>query len=214
LKAWQRYAVYLLTGEWHIHTNYTDGENSVEEYCQKAVEMGVPLLVFSEHVRRSLDYDFHAFLGEVEAAKKKYPKLIILTGCEAKVLESGELDAAHETLSQCEIVLMAFHSFPRDTNKYLAALKVALANPLVSMWAHPGLFLARNNMVLGKAEIEEITDIACRNDVLIETNAKHEMPPHEWVQLMAGRCTFVRGSDVHSLNDLQLRNDGRALGSR
>ena len=36
----EEYSQYLLSGEWHIHTNYSDGENSVDDYCKRAVELG------------------------------------------------------------------------------------------------------------------------------------------------------------------------------
>jgi DNA polymerase (family 10)/putative hydrolase len=85
MKTWKKYVDYLLEGEWHIHTNYTDGKNTVFEYCEKAVEIGIPLLAFTEHVRKELTYDFNQFLNEIEEAREEFD-LIILSGCEAKVL--------------------------------------------------------------------------------------------------------------------------------
>lgn len=122
-KNWMKYADYLRTGQWHIHTNYTDGENSVDDCCQQAIASKIPLVVFSEHVTRNLDYDFKALQREIELARQKYPGLIILSGCEAKVLETGELDVTQEVLDLSEIVLMAFHSFPADGYLYYQALK-------------------------------------------------------------------------------------------
>ena len=89
-----KYANYLYTGQWHIHTNYTDGDNSVDNYCRQAIASKIPLVVFSEHVRRNLNYDFHSWLSEIKQARRKYTGLIILSGCEVKVLETGELDVS------------------------------------------------------------------------------------------------------------------------
>lgn len=55
-----KYADLIPLGDWHLHTNYTDGENTVEEYCEQAVKNGLKLLVFSEHVRRELIYSYRA----------------------------------------------------------------------------------------------------------------------------------------------------------
>jgi len=200
-KNWMEYEPYLLTGEWHIHTNYTDGHNSVDEYCDKALKLGIPLVVFSEHVRRRLDYDFNALLKEIELARRKYPELIILPGCETKVLETGELDVSDEIMGQCEIVLMAFHSFPVDVSRYYDALRTALANPRVDVWAHPGLFLARNGLTLSKGQIEEIFSIARQNSVLIELNARYDMPPKEWLDILKDKAKFVKGNDTHGLDE-------------
>lgn len=202
-KNWMKYKPYLLSGEWHIHTNYTDGSNSVNEYCKEALKLGIPLIVFSDHVRRKLDYDFHALLSEIELAQKKYPELIILSGCEAKVLENGKLDVSDEILRRCEIVLMAFHSFPARAHHYYNAVKIALTNPMVDIWAHPGLFLIRNNLELEGHQIEEILEIAYINDVLIELNSKYNVPLKEWRGILTGKLKFVKGNDIHSLKDLQ-----------
>lgn len=204
-KKWMKYEHYLLTGEWHVHTNYTDGNNSVDAYCEKAIESGIPLIVFSEHVRRELDYDFCALLREIELARKKYTGLVILSGCEAKVLENGELDVSNEILNLCEIVLMAFHSFPVDKHQYYNALKTALTNPKVDIWAHPGLFLVRNNLTLEINYLDEVFEIAQENNVLIELNAKYNVPPKEWLDMLKDKVKFVRGSDVHSVTDFERR---------
>jgi len=202
-KNWMKYEPYLLSGEWHVHTNYTDGNNSVAEYCEQAIKSRVPLVVFSEHVRRNLDYNFHSLLEEIEVTQKKYPELIILSGCEVKVLETGGLDVSDEVLKQSEIVLMAFHSFPVDEQRYYSALKTALTNPNVDIWAHPGLFLARNGLRLNRSQIGEISSIAFQNNVLIELNAKYNMPPREWINIWKGTVRFVRGSDIHGLRDFE-----------
>lgn len=91
-KNWMGYEKYLQSGEWHVHTDYVDGENSVDEYCKRAVELRIPLIVFTEHVRRVLTYNYQDLVEEIMRARENYPELIILTGCEAKVLENGSLD--------------------------------------------------------------------------------------------------------------------------
>ena len=70
-----------------MHTNYTDGKNTVFEYCKQAEKNGLELIAFTEHVRKKLDYNFDEFLADVYAAKDKFD-LEILAGCEVKVLDS------------------------------------------------------------------------------------------------------------------------------
>jgi len=202
-KNWMEYRDYLLAGEWHVHTKYSDGDNTVDEYCRLAVRLGLPLIVFSEHVRRTMDYDFHALLRDVELARRRYAGLIILAGCEASVLESGELDAPEEVLELSQMVLMAFHSFPPDVDRYHDALRIALANPKVDIWAHPGLFLGRNGLSLDARRLRGALDAARENNVLIELNAKYGLPPKEWLDVAGPGACLVRGSDAHSVEDLE-----------
>jgi len=203
-KNWMKYRKHLMSGQWHVHTNYTDGENSVDEYCRKAVTLGIPLVVFSEHVRKELTYDYQDLVGEIKTARKKYPELIILTGCEAKVLEDGSLDVSEVVLKYCEIVLMAFHSFPNNKSEYIKALKIALSNPKVDVWAHPGLFLRNNNFSFTEKEIEMVFDLARQKNVLIEINRKYNLPPQSWVKVGEKKgVNFVKGGDIHRIDEFK-----------
>jgi len=187
-----------------VHTNYVDGANSVDEYCKRAVKLRIPLIAFTEHVRKKLTYRYRDLVEEILTARENYPELIILTGCEAKVLEDGSLDVSADILRESEIVLMAFHSFPADKEKYVEALKKALSNPRVDIWAHPGLFLRTKNICLSDEEVGEIFSIASQKNVLIELNEKYCLPPRGWEEIGKKRgVKFVRGSDVHKVEELK-----------
>ena len=121
------------------------------------------------------------------------------------VVEDGELDVSDEVLEQSEIVLMAVHSFPADVNRYFEAVRTALANPGVDIWAHPGQFLVKNGLTLSRLQAEEIFDTVCRNNVLIELNSRYGMPPKDWRDMLKGKARFVRGDDVHSVTELKKR---------
>jgi DNA polymerase (family 10)/putative hydrolase len=209
MKRWMKYEDYLMRGEWHIHTNYTDGKNSVREYCKKAAKLGLHLIAFTEHVRRDLTYNFDDFAKEIENARKEYRDLIILTGCEAKVLEEGRLDVSEKVIEECDVVLMAFHSFPNSKRKYVTALREALCDPRVDVWAHPGLspinaHANQNHLKLSDEEFIKALDIAKRNDVLIEINRKYKLPPRRLMNTAEKHgVKFVRGSDVHRVRDLK-----------
>lgn len=203
MKRWTRYEEHLTSGEWHVHTSYTDGESSVDEYCSRALELGLPLIAFTEHVRRELDYDFGDLVRDIERARRSYPKLTILAGCECKVLADGSLDAAEEVLRQCDIVLMAFHSFPRDKELCLDSLREAISSPDVDIWAHPGLFLRRSGLQLEDDEVRKILGWARDERVLVEVNRRYLLPPKRWLEI--GRelgVRTVRGSDAHSARSL------------
>lgn len=209
MKKWMKYEDYLMSGEWHIHTNYTDGKNSIQEYCKKAAKLGLPLIAFTEHVRKDLTYNFDDFAKEVESARKEYSDLIILTGCEAKVLEGGRLDVSQNVTKKCDVVLMAFHSFPNSKRKYLTGLKKALCNPRVDIWAHPSLspistYPNQNDLALSDEEFITALDLAKKNNVLIEINKKYKVPPQRLVKTAEKQgVKFVRGSDVHRIRDLR-----------
>lgn len=199
MKVWKKYTNYLLSGEWHVHTNYTDGKNTVREYCERAMELGIPLIAFTEHVRRMLDYDFNDFLNDIEKAREEFD-LIILSGCEAKVLPNGELDVEDWILREVDYPIFAFHSFPRDLDLYLGSLKKVLRNKYVNTWAHPGVFLRRYGFELGGDDLINIFKLMNKHEVLLEINSRYNVPSKEWIDLAKGYGVgVVHGSDAHSL---------------
>ena len=202
MKVWQKYADYLSKGEWHIHTGWTDGNNTVFEYCEKAVKEGIPLLAFTEHVRKNLDYDFRQFLVEIERAKAKFD-LIILSGCEVKVLPGGGLDVEDWVLREVDYPIFAFHSFPIDIDKYLNSLKTILSNVYVNTWAHPGLFLTRCGLELHDKELAEVFTLMNQHNVLLEVNRGYSLPQAKWLSLANNLgVRLVRGSDVHCIANM------------
>ena len=204
MKTWQRYEAYLLTGEWHIHTSHTDGKNSIAEYCEAALKNSISLLAFTEHVAKKLTYSFDNLLEEVNKAKSKYDDLIILSGCEVKVLPDGSLNVLDEVIERVDYPIFAFHAFPEDPDLFLNCLKEALADSRLNAWAHPFSFLAKNNTHLDLKVVEEILRMMKKYDVLLECNRKHDGLPSEWSEL-ANKIgvSIVNGNDIHSINDIR-----------
>jgi DNA polymerase (family 10)/putative hydrolase len=194
----------LLPGDWHIHTSYTDGADTVDTYCQRAVSHGLKLLAFTEHVRKELDYSYPDLLADIARTRKEF-NLKLLAGCEAKVLDTdGSLDVAEEVIKQCDIVTAVFHSFTKtDKESYLQALKAMLKNPYVHIWGHPTLFTRLNHIYLDEAEMNSIIELCIENQVLIERNLKHRLPDEDFIKLAINRgAQFVIGSDAHSASEL------------
>ncbi len=198
----ERYGHLLLSGEWHVHTSYTDGKGTVEQYCQRAEDLGLPLIAFTEHVRRKLSYDFWHLLEEIEEARSAHD-LIILSGCEAKVLPGGDLDVEDDILREVDYPIMAFHSFPPNLDLYLESLKAAIKSRKATTWAHPGLFLEKTGLKLSSEDLPEIFELLRDHEMGLEMNRKHSLPPPEWLDLAKSlKVKLVRGSDAHSFLDL------------
>lgn len=179
-----------LKGDWHIHTNYTDGKNSVLEYCKQAEKNNLELIAFTEHVRSKLTYSFDDFVSDVHSAKDKFKDIVILTGCEAKLL-NGKLDVSKEVLKQCEVVLGAIHS----DNDYWDILNLITIKD-IDVYAHP----STNSFSLGQKH--NIARLCGERNVLIEKNKKHGID-NEFIEI-ANRynCKVVNSSDAHNISEL------------
>ena len=205
MRRWELKDGYIKYGDFHVHTNYTDGKNTVPEYCQKARQNNLKLIAFTEHVRKNLTYDYNEFLSDIFQVKSEFNDLKILSGCEAKVLDvDGNLDAPEEVLEQCDVVIGVFHSFQyKDKKNYLMALKAMLKNPTVDIWGHPTLFAERHDMKLEESELNEIIDVCTENNILIERNLKYNIPNVNFMKLAINKgAKFIIGSDAHGISEL------------
>ncbi|MHA1754626.1 MAG: PHP domain-containing protein [Candidatus Odinarchaeia archaeon] len=212
MKKWEKYKKYLLTGEWHIHTNYTDGENTIFEICEYAKKLKIPLIAFTEHIRKKPTYNFEEYVQKIDEARIKYPELIILNGVEAKVLPGGKLDVKSEILSKVDLCMFAFHSFPINLEEYYSSLKTIIKNPNVDIWGHPGLFLKKNNLTLRTAQLEEIFELMSKNKVLLELNNKYSLPKTEWLKKALEKGVIVvRGGDIHKLSDFNRKKYKKSI---
>jgi DNA polymerase (family 10)/putative hydrolase len=203
MKVWKRYRKFLLAGEWHIHTHYTDGRNSVSEYCRSASELGIPLVAFTEHVRKKLDYNFDAFIEDIERARDEFD-LIILSGCEAKVLPDGNLDVSEEILTMVDYPVFSYHSFPPDSDLYLQSLRNVLNNKYVNAWAHPNALMDIRGMHISDENLKGVFQCMKENDILLERNQKYGVPDPAWMAMANSyEICLVRGSDCHGIEEMR-----------
>nr|WP_264475148.1 PHP domain-containing protein [Salinirubrum litoreum] len=189
-----------------MHTDYTDGQSSVADYCRRAVEAGPALLCFSEHVRRELDYDFDALRRDVAQAREAYPTLTILLGCEAKVLDSeGTLDVSDDVLRQVDVVTGVFHSFPEvSVAEYVDAACALVANPVVDVYGHPTLLPTRRGLDLTADDWSQVVATAVEHDTAIEVNSRYDLPRADLVGVTRTHdASVVVGSDAHEASQLQ-----------
>lgn len=177
--------------DYHIHTTFTDGADSVEDYIRAGVELGLEAIVFTEHVRKSSDWYFE-YVETIETLRSTWnDRIAIFHGIEAKVLNTdGELDASDEMLDTAELVLGSVHRFPghdgapmvvhyRMEEDEFAATELSLAkailkNPDVDVLAHPGgMFIRKFKKDLPSGFMEELVSNAVRYSGAIEINSSY-----------------------------------------
>ncbi|MEQ1736367.1 MAG: PHP domain-containing protein, partial [Rhodoglobus sp.] len=101
----------LLAEDYHVHSTFSDDAvSSLRENIAAAADRGLRVVRLTEHVRSSTTWvaDFVAAV----AAEPVPRGLTVLTGVEAKILDStGALDVPDD-LSGIDGIVMADHQFP------------------------------------------------------------------------------------------------------
>lgn len=166
-----------LRGDLHIHTDWTDGHDTLEDMVAKAEGLGYEYVCVSDHSKaqaflRGLDA---TRLGEqakaIAAVQKKHPKIRILRAIECDILPDGTMDLPEETLEKLDIVIGAVHSrFKDDQETMTRRIERALANPHVDVLAHPtGRLLGVRDAYA--VDLERVLQAAKAHGKAIELNA-------------------------------------------
>ncbi|MDL2237426.1 histidinol-phosphatase HisJ family protein [Christensenellaceae bacterium OttesenSCG-928-K19] len=92
--------------DYHVHSGLSfDGRESISAFCQKALELQLKELCFTEHIELDHIYqtdwdgkvDFDEYSRQIADARKKYPALLIKQGLEAG-LQPGNINETTDYL--------------------------------------------------------------------------------------------------------------------
>lgn len=166
-----------IKGDLHIHSDWSDGVNSITEIVGRASEMGYEYIAITDHSRSlgiagGLSVER---LGEQErylrALNEKTDKIEILSGIEADILSNGNLDYPDEILAARDIVVASVHSgFRQDREKITGRVISAMKNSHVDIVAHPtGRLIGRREPYA--IDMEEIFAAAVKYGTALEINA-------------------------------------------
>lgn len=133
-----------IKGDLHMHTQFSDGRDTVEEMVAGCVALGYQYLAITDHSphsasSRNLSIEsVKRQADEIASLRTKYPGITILHGCEVDILLDGRLDFPDRILQEFDIVLASLHESggqPPDQlmRRYIGAMR----HPLVTIITHP-----------------------------------------------------------------------------
>ena len=193
----------------HLHTDYTDGLNNIEDYFCYASKNKFKTIVFTEHVRKKMTYNFDDFYNEIKRIEKNFETVTAFVGVESKILPNGSLDIPDSILPKIDILCLACHSFPDDINLYAEAFKKVFVDtkwkPFLRVWVHPGRFIQRIGLSRHNIDIfQSLINTALDEGVFIEDNIKQKLLLRNIIDNTPSE-TLVVGHDAHSVSELDIR---------
>ncbi len=137
-----------LEGDLQIQTDWSDGENSIEEYAAAAINLGLKYIAITDHtqslkVANGLDEKrLEKQMLEIDRLNKSFDKkridFRILKGAEVDILKDGSLDLPDKVLSKLDIVGVAIHShFNLPEKEQTKRLIRAMENKWSDIVFHP-----------------------------------------------------------------------------
>lgn len=202
-----------IRGDTHVHTKYSDGENSILEIANKCMELGYEYVVIADHAQSlgvagglSLE-DYKKQKREIDEINNKLAgKFRIFFGCELNILSDGKVDFDENDLEIFDICLAGIHTgFNQDKKKITERILKAMKIKKIKIITHPTgrLLLSRDEY---EVDLEEIFKEAKNSGKILEINATPERLDLNDINAMHGKevygLKFAIGTDAHSLYGL------------
>ncbi|MGB9787412.1 MAG: DNA polymerase/3'-5' exonuclease PolX [Dictyoglomus turgidum] len=133
-----------ILGDMHVHTDWSDGANTLEEMVEVAYKLGYKYVVISDHsqalgVAGGLTPEqIEKQRLKIQELNRKYRDFKILHSIEANILSDGSIDLPEEVLKNFDLVIAGLHSgFKQPKEKITERLVSAIKNPWVDIISHP-----------------------------------------------------------------------------
>ncbi|MDA8333506.1 MAG: DNA polymerase/3'-5' exonuclease PolX [Peptococcaceae bacterium] len=169
-----------IRGDLHVHSRYSDGQNSLAELVAAARALGYEYLAAADHsqslkIARGLDPDTLAAKNTaIDELNAVNPDFHLLKAAEVDIRPDGSLDYPAEVLAGLDVVVASVHSrFNLPAAEMTERVVTAVKNEHVDILGHPTgrLLNSREPYAL---DLERVLEAAARHDTWLEVNASPE----------------------------------------
>lgn len=207
-----------IKGELHVHTNLSDGINTLDEMVQAAIAKGYQYLGISDHSPSLQSRGTYEVLGLIESFRNKIEHINssqsdirVLFGYEVNILVDGELSLSDDVMSKLDYVVASIHgSFEQGREKTTERLISAINNPLVTVIGHPSGRLINERAPLD-LDWDRIFNATEENNKILEINAQPnrlDLPDDLVYTAQKRGIKFLVSSDAHSLAGMDVLKYG------
>jgi len=212
-----------INGDFHVHSNYSDGSLTIEEMVKAAKDRGYKALAFTDH-SQSLNIanglsekEVKKQWKEIEEVRKKHPDFLILKGTEVDIKKDGTLDYRDEILKGFDIVIASVHSnFNLSKDEMTDRIIKAAKNPYVTILGHPtGRMLGQRQPF--DFDFEKVLEVVKENDVILEINSspsRFDLDDEMAYQALKTKVKLTINTDSHHSDQLRYMNYGVHIARR
>lgn len=201
-----------IKGDLQVHSNWTDGENSIEEMAAAAQAAGLEYIVIADHTKSlamtgGLDEKkLLKQMTEIDKIQKKFTKIKILKGAEVNILKNGLLDIKDEVLAKLDVVGIAVHSHfnllrAEQTKRIIKAMR----NKNVDILFHPTGRLIQKRAPYD-VDVDEIIKTAKETGIILEINAdprRLDLKDEYIRKAIGAKVKLAIDTDAHGKNSFQ-----------
>ena len=170
-----------IKGDLHVHTNWSDGKNSIEEMALTAISSGYEYIAVADHspavgIAGGMNEDkITKREVEIEKVNKRFEdegiKFSVLSASEVDIKSDFSMDFPDDVLKSLDVVVGAIHTkFTQDRETMTKRIVTAMENPNVDIIAHPtGRLLGKRDPY--EVDMEQLMESAKATGTIMELNS-------------------------------------------
>jgi len=201
-----------IKGVFHVHTNYSDGANTLTEMVYGAKELGYKYIGITDHSKSARyahglnEEDILRQFDEIDGLSEKYTDIKILKGIESDILKDGSLDYEEDLLKKFDFVIASVHSnFKMSKEEMTERIIKAVKNKYTTILGHltGRLLLSRDVYDL---DVYRVIDACAEYDKIIEINSNPHRLDIDWRYIKYAKEKGVKLAicpDAHRVEGLQ-----------
>ncbi|SFS52464.1 DNA polymerase/3'-5' exonuclease PolX [Halostagnicola kamekurae] len=165
-------------GDLHTHTEWSDGNNTIEEMVEAAADRGYDYYAIADHalgpgVVGGMGLSDAEIVEQVEEIREvdAAADIEVLAGIEANIDADGEIDLGDEVIDALDVIVASPHSaLDQDSAAAAKRLERAIENPAIDVIGHPSgrLLNEREGLAI---DASALGAAAAAHDTALEVNS-------------------------------------------
>ncbi|HKQ09377.1 MAG TPA: DNA polymerase/3'-5' exonuclease PolX [Blastocatellia bacterium] len=212
-----------MRGDFHMHTTWSDGQNSIREMVEAARRRGYQYIAITDHTQSTTiangntPAELLKEIEEIDAAAREYDDIRVLKGAEVDILSDGSLDMPFEVLDRLDWIVISIHAGFQQTKEQITERVVrAMETGYPNVFAHP------TGRILGERpgyeiDLEQVFAAAKKHNVRLELNSSpYRLDLNSYWLRVARQAGvgFVISTDAHQTRGFEAMRYGIATARR
>ena len=211
-----------IKGDLHVHSDWSDGHDPLEQMLQAAVDQGYEYVALTDHssgrgIANGLSPE--RLLQQIQTLadlQKHYP-IKVFSGSEVDIRADGTLDYPDELLEKLDVVVASVHSaMGQSEEKMTQRVIKAMENPHVTAIGHPTCRLLGSREPVD-VDMEALFKAAVETGTSLEINGTPERLDLKDLHVLTARergVPLIITTDSHAQGHLEKMRFGVAVAGR
>jgi DNA polymerase (family 10) len=212
-----------IKGDIHVHTDWSDGRDSIEDMAKAAKSLGYQYLAITDHsagrgIAHGLSEErLKKQMEEVKRLNEQLKGIRIFTGTEVDIRADGSIDLPDKLLVDLDVVVAAIHSAMNQSQEQITRrILGAIENPHIDVIAHPTCRLLGEREPVA-VDMETVFRAAIKYNKALEINAMPSRLDLKDIHIYRARelgVKLIMGTDSHSTAHLGFMRFGIGIARR